>query len=269
MGFNRGLTLVRNRRLTLLRSFLALGAAGWICTAMPAFAGQYAQYYPPPRYGPPPGYRPPPCYAVTPGPFSGAARGAAGGALIGAISGNAGRGAGIGAAVGGMGGQFAAARHAAREPVTDGGETVPYAMPPEPEGANMKSKFVSALLLLAAAACAQQPSDSGPATTFAAVPSAPPPASPGPVPSDAQIATGKWNVERVRCSDLLGASDEDRAAAAMFYYGYLAAKAGIHVIDVSQIDDNVGKVMSECAASPTLTMPQAFRQALKRRLPAR
>jgi Glycine-zipper domain len=100
-----GLQLASNRRLNLVRPLLALGAAGWICTAMPAFAGeQYAQYYPPPRYGPPPGYRPPPCHAVTPGPFSGAARGAAGGALIGAISGNAGRGAGIGAAVGGIGG---------------------------------------------------------------------------------------------------------------------------------------------------------------------
>src|SRR6516162_10254241 len=88
----------------MLRSLLALGAAGWIFVAMPCFANsQYAQYYPPRGY-PPPGYRPPPCYAVTPGPLSGAARGAAGGALIGAISGNAGRGAGIGAAVGGIGG---------------------------------------------------------------------------------------------------------------------------------------------------------------------
>ncbi len=95
------------------------------------------------------------------------------------------------------------------------------------------------------------------------------PGGSGPAPSDAQIAPGKWNVERARCSDLLGASDEDRAAAAMFYYGYLAAKAGIHVIDVSQVDGNVSKVMSECAASPNLTVPQAFRQALGRRAAAR
>ena len=93
-----------DRRLKLVRLLLALGTAGWILAVMPAFAEtQYAQYYPP-RYGPPPGYQPPPCHAVTPGPFSGAARGAAGGAVIGAISGNAGRGAGIGAAVGGIGG---------------------------------------------------------------------------------------------------------------------------------------------------------------------
>ena len=48
----------------------------------------------------------------------------------------------------------------------------------------------------------------------------------------------------------------------MFYYGYLAAKAGIHVIDVSQIDGNIKKVMDRCAAAPNITVPQAFRQAL-------
>ena len=92
--------------------------------------------------------------------------------------------------------------------------------------------------------------------------------APPPVPritSEAQIAPGRWDVERVRCSDLLGAADEDRESAAMFYYGYLAAKAGIHVIDVSQIDGNVRKVMDRCAATPNITVPQAFRQALGRR----
>lgn len=101
--------------------------------------------------------------------------------------------------------------------------------------------------------------------------SAPPPASATPeaapsnpprVTSEAQIAPKRWVVERVRCSDLLGASDDDREAAVMFYYGYLAAKAGIHVIDVSKIDGNVRKVMDRCAAVPNETVPQAFRQAL-------
>jgi HdeA/HdeB family len=71
------------------------------------------------------------------------------------------------------------------------------------------------------------------------------------------------NVERVRCSDLLGASDEDRASAPMFYYGYLAAKAGIHIIDVSRIEGNIAKVVHQCAAAPNLTVPQAFREALR------
>ncbi len=87
--------------------------------------------------------------------------------------------------------------------------------------------------------------------------------APPPAPSDAQVAPSRWIVERVRCSDLLEASDEDRASAAMFYYGYLAAKAGIHIIEVSRIDGNIAKVMRQCAAAPNLTLPQAFREALR------
>jgi hypothetical protein len=79
------------------------------------------------------------------------------------------------------------------------------------------------------------------------------------------VAPHHWDVDRVRCSDLLHASDDDRASAAMFYYGYLAAKAGIHVIDVSRITDNIAKVMRQCEATPSLTVPQAFREALRPR----
>jgi hypothetical protein len=109
---------------------------------------------------------------------------------------------------------------------------------------------------------APQPTESAAAPLPAASPGPP---TPAPAPSDAQISPRRWNVDRVRCSDLLGASDDDRAAAAMFYYGYLAAKAGIRVIDVGKIDENVGKVMKQCAATPNLTVPQAFRQALRPR----
>jgi HdeA/HdeB family len=116
-------------------------------------------------------------------------------------------------------------------------------------------RTVPTLLVLGLGACAAPP------------PSAPSPppaaAAPAPTPSDAQIAPGHWNVERVRCSDLLEASDADRASAAMFYYGYLAAKAGIHIIDVSRIDSDIAKVMQQCEAVPDLTVPQAFRQALR------
>ena len=125
----------------------------------------------------------------------------------------------------------------------------------------MKTRFVPVLLTLGLASCA--PEAQPPAPTTAAPPAAVAPA-PSP-PSEAQIAPGRWEVERVRCSDLLGAADDDRAAAAMFYYGYLAAKAGIRVIDVGKIDENVGKVMKQCAATPNITVPQAFREALRPR----
>jgi len=119
--------------------------------------------------------------------------------------------------------------------------------------------------------CAQQQPSPPPAASSptgspppaaAAPPSAP---SQSPPPSEAKVAPHHWDVDRVRCSDLLHASDDDRASAAMFYYGYLAAKAGIHVIDVSRITDNIAKVMRQCEATPSLTVPQAFREALRPR----
>ena len=126
----------------------------------------------------------------------------------------------------------------------------------------MKRYDVAVLLVCSLAACAQP---SAPPPQQAATPpqAAPPPSSR--VTSEAQIAPGRWVVDQARCSDLLGAADEDRETAAMFYYGYLAAKAGIRVIDVNEIDGNVRRVMDRCAAAPNITVPQAFRQALGRR----
>ena len=125
----------------------------------------------------------------------------------------------------------------------------------------MNARFVALLSVLWLASCAPQAEQ--PVQTAA---SPPPAAAAEPsAPSEAQIAPGLWEVEQVRCSDLLGAADDDRAAAAMFYYGYLAAKAGIHVINVDKIDGNVGKVMRQCAATPDITVPEAFREALRPR----
>jgi hypothetical protein len=131
----------------------------------------------------------------------------------------------------------------------------------------MRKDLVAVLLACCLAAfalpsAAQQQSAPSPGAA-APPPEAAPPTAPR-VTSEAQIAPKRWEVERVRCSDLLGASDDDRAAAAMFYFGYLAAKAGIHVIDVNKIDVNIKKVMERCAATPNETVPQAFRQALGR-----
>ena len=131
----------------------------------------------------------------------------------------------------------------------------------------MKKYLVVFLLAGCLAAWAQQAGAQQPPAAMPAPAPAPSAATPSPTQratSEAQIAPGKWDVDRARCSDLLGAADDDRAAAAMFYYGYLAAKAGIHVIDVGQIDSNIKKVMDRCTAAPKITVPQAFREALGR-----
>ena len=126
-------------------------------------------------------------------------------------------------------------------------------------------KDLVAVLLACCLAASALPSAAQQQSAPSPGPAAPPPEAAPRVTSEAQIAPGRWEVERVRCSDLLGAADDDRAAAAMFYYGYLAAKAGIHVVDVSQIDGNIKKLMERCAVAPNETVPQAFRQALSRR----
>jgi hypothetical protein len=52
----------------------------------------------------------------------------------------------------------------------------------------------------------------------------------------------------------------------MFYYGYLAARSGIHVIDVSRIDQNIERVMDQCKRTPDMTVPQAYTSAFGRAL---
>lgn len=118
--------------------------------------------------------------------------------------------------------------------------------------------IVAALGFAAVAPLAQQaapPESQGPSA----------PSQTAATPPAGQVAPRVWNVERVQCSTLLGAADDDRASAAMFYYGYLAARAGIHVIDATKVSDNIAKVMKQCAATPTMTVPRAFRTALANR----
>jgi hypothetical protein len=75
-----------------------------------------------------------------------------------------------------------------------------------------------------------------------------------------------WDVRKVQCAQLLGADDDDRQAAVMFYYGYLAARSGIHVIDVSRIDQNIRRVMDQCAQTPNASVVQAYTRAFGREL---
>ena len=76
----------------------------------------------------------------------------------------------------------------------------------------MNPRHMPALLALALAACAPQ---SPPQPQISAAPpqaAAPEAPNPPPSASEAQVAPGRWDVDRVRCSDLLGAADERRRA---------------------------------------------------------
>lgn len=114
---------------------------------------------------------------------------------------------------------------------------------------NGKLLLLASALLLAACAQSGQKVPIAQSTPSAASGSALPPGT-------------KWDVTQIRCEQLLSADDDDRAAAAMFYYGYLAAKAGLTVIDTGKIQSNLHLVMQQCGKAPTMTVPDAFAQAL-------
>ena len=118
-------------------------------------------------------------------------------------------------------------------------------------------------LVLLCAACVPPPPPPP-----AAPPPPPPAAAPAPTVAEAPPPEpgARWDVTRVTCGQILGASDDDRAAATMFYYGYLAASAGIRVIDVSRIEENVQRVMQQCERTPNMTVPHAFHAVFGHRL---
>ena len=122
----------------------------------------------------------------------------------------------------------------------------------------MTTRFSSLAGLLLLGACAAQSAQPLPAAPSAAA------VTPASAPSSAAdtAQTTPWYVEQTTCAEILAASDDDRATAGMFYYGYLAAKNRIRSLDVSQIGPNLRKVMTTCSADPKLTMPAAFSRAL-------
>jgi hypothetical protein len=86
----------------------------------------------------------------------------------------------------------------------------------------------------------------------------------GPLAAQQSNQQTVWDVRNVTCKQILDLDDDDRAAAAMFYYGYLARDANLTVIDTAKIENNLKKVMDQCVKAPTSTMPDAFRESLTR-----
>jgi hypothetical protein len=72
-----------------------------------------------------------------------------------------------------------------------------------------------------------------------------------------------WDVNTLRCEHWLGASDDDRAAVGMFYYGWLAGNAGFREIRPANIQPNLRKVLDYCAQHRNTTIVSAFRANLR------
>src|SRR5262249_43520840 len=102
----------------------------------------------------------------------------------------------------------------------------------------------------------------------AAAPPAPPPPAPAAAASPAPAQTAEAppadhfvTIQRANCQNLLNLSDDDRAAAAMFYIGYQAARAGSRTINVAVIPSIEAQALANCQEHPQQTLVRAFAQA--------
>jgi HdeA/HdeB family len=128
----------------------------------------------------------------------------------------------------------------------------------------MKGKAAVVLLSGLLFACVQAP----PPPTAAAPPPAPPPApavAPAPV-AEAPPANRRFTIRAARCTRLLELSEDDRAAASLFYIGYQAASLRARTINVGAIPDAESRALSYCEANPNRAAVDAFRQAYLRTL---
>jgi hypothetical protein len=115
---------------------------------------------------------------------------------------------------------------------------------------------VIALPVLLLAACAPPP----PAPAPAPAPAAPP--TPPPTPPEPAVSAAPIPIRTLSCAEMLGATDDDRAAASMFFIGYRAALAQVHNLSIPQIQAIEQKALSICAAHPNLPAARAYGTAV-------
>ena len=115
-----------------------------------------------------------------------------------------------------------------------------------------------ALPVLLLAACAP------PAPPAAPPPPPPPPAAAAPPPPAPEPAasTAPIPIRTLSCAEMIGASDEDRAAASMFFIGYRAALAHVHNLSIAEIQAIEQKALTICAAHPNMPAARAYGTAV-------
>jgi len=120
----------------------------------------------------------------------------------------------------------------------------------------MKKIATAALLSGLLVACAPQPAP-------APAPTPPPAAAPAPEPS--LTAAGRASrivaIRAVKCETLLTLSEEDRAAASMFYIGYTASQRRRGKIDVAELSGIEAAALGYCATFPNAPTAAAFNNA--------
>ena len=120
----------------------------------------------------------------------------------------------------------------------------------------MNGKIAAVLVssLLLACVPPQPPPAPPPAPPVATPPAAPPPAAVAPA--------NRWvSIRSVRCQRLLELSEDDRAAASMFYIGYQAARARVRSVNVGAIPSTEAQALAYCQQFPNRSVLAAFTRA--------
>lgn len=132
----------------------------------------------------------------------------------------------------------------------------------------MKGRTLIILLSGILVACAQPQS---PEATAQPEPASAPAAAVAPAQAPAQAASAEpmqadhfVNIQRATCDNLLKLSEEDRAAATMFYVGYQSSRVRATTINVSSIPSIQAQALAYCEENPRRTVAQAFAQAYSR-----
>jgi hypothetical protein len=135
------------------------------------------------------------------------------------------------------------------------------------DGSNAMNGKVAVLLLFGSlAACVPVPPPQASAPTPA------PAAAPAPAPTSA-LTPGIQSapadrivvIRRADCATLLGLPQEDRAAAAMFYFGYQAGRHGARTINVGSLAGMEALAFSYCVEHPDRPVVEAFAHAYRPR----
>jgi hypothetical protein len=71
------------------------------------------------------------------------------------------------------------------------------------------------------------------------------------------------DITETTCAELAAGSELDRAFALLFYYGFLAGREGITMIDSAAVSGHLAAVRDYCNASPESTVIAAYVAALK------
>ena len=84
-----------------------------------------------------------------------------------------------------------------------------------------------------------------------------------PIHTAAQAEPAGADFTLTTCGELAGLTEEDRAFALIFYYGYLAGRSGATVLDNSVVSEHLLRVRDYCTANADSPVVDAFVAVLK------